>query len=59
MFNASYLSERLKEAGFLEVREWDPRHVENHDFDDWASMHIERGGKRFDISLNVEATKAI
>jgi len=58
-FNYAYLSERLSEVGFHEIRAWDACCVENHDFEDWASRHIERDGTRFGISLNVEAVKVV
>lgn len=57
-FNYMYLSERLREIGFREIGEWDARSVENHDFEDWASKRIKRGGQQFEISLNVEAVRS-
>jgi predicted SAM-dependent methyltransferase len=58
-FNHAYLAERLREVGFQEIRGWDPHTVENHDFEDWASRHIERGDTPFEVSLNVEAVKGV
>lgn len=57
IFNLKYLSRLLGEVGFRSVEEWDPDHVPNHDFNDWASKALERDGKRYRVSLNVEAIK--
>ena len=57
VFNSKYLGDFLTEAGFRRVREWDPQKVDHHDFDDWASKLIERAGKNYRVSLNVEAIK--
>jgi predicted SAM-dependent methyltransferase len=57
LFNLKYLSRWLIEVGFRNVREWDPEQVDYHDFEDWASKTIERGGKKYRVSLNVEAVK--
>ena len=57
VFNRKYLSERLREVGFREVRQWDPDHVTNHDFEDWANRKVVREGTAFPVSLNLEATK--
>lgn len=56
-FNRTYLEEKLREAGFEEVRPWRPEEVADHDFEDWASRPLERSGRRFDVSLNLEAVK--
>jgi len=56
-FNQKYLSDRLKEVGFKEVRQWDPERVENHNFKDWANSDVVRDGKVFPVSLNLEAIK--
>ena len=57
VFNRSYLTRLLGEAGFHDVREWDPGRVEHHAFDDWASRSFEIAGRSFAISLNLEAVK--
>lgn len=57
VFDRKYLYHLLKEVGFRNMHEWDPQQVEHHDFDDWASKSIERGGKKYRVSLNVEAIK--
>lgn len=56
-FNEMYLTEKLKEVGFREVRQWDPGNVANHDFCDWADSDLIVDGKAFPISLNLEAIK--
>ena len=56
-FNRQYLSQRLVEAGFSEIREWDPEAVSNHDFTDWANTEFSVEGRSFPISLNLEAVK--
>ena len=57
VFNRKYLTKLLIEVGFGEVVEWEPNGVAYHNFDDWASMPIDRYGKQFNISLNLEAKK--
>ncbi len=54
IFNETYLTSLLCEVGFKEARQWDPKKVEHHDFDDWASRPLQRGGEEFHISLNLE-----
>ncbi len=57
VFNRAYLEEKLREAGFEEIRPWRPEEVKDHDFEDWASRPLERSGRRFEVSLNLEAVK--
>ncbi len=57
VFNLKYLSDSLTAVGFRSVRKWDPNQVDYHDFEDWASKPIERGGKNYQVSLNVEGIK--
>ncbi len=57
VFDRAYLSQKLVESGFREIRKWDAHHAEDHEMDDWASRQIERSGRWFDISLNLEAVK--
>jgi predicted SAM-dependent methyltransferase len=57
VFNLKYLSGLLTEVGFRSVREWDPQKVDYHNFKDWASRTLEREGKKYRVSLNVEAIK--
>ena len=57
VFNQRYLTEKLKEAGFKEVRQWEPDHVTNHNFRDWANSDFIVNGKAFQVSLNLEAVK--
>lgn len=48
VFNRDYLTELLKEAGFREVRVWDPKTAKYHNFNDTSF---------FPLSLNLEAVK--
>lgn len=57
VFNHKYLSEKLIEVGFKEVRQWAPERVANHDFKDWANSDIVIEGRAFPVSLNLEAIK--
>jgi predicted SAM-dependent methyltransferase len=57
VFNQEYLARLLKEAGFQSVRKWDPQQVDYHAFEDWASKTIEYAGKKYRVSLNLEAIK--
>ncbi len=56
-FNHTYLADKLREARFKEVRQWDPDRVSNHDFRDWANSDIVIEGRAFPVSLNLEAIK--
>ncbi len=57
IFNNNYLNRILRTLGFINIREWDPSRVDYHDFEDWASICIQRNNREFNISLNLEATK--
>jgi predicted SAM-dependent methyltransferase len=57
VFNAAHLRAKLCEAGFSDIREWDPDNCAHHDFDDWASRPLQFDGRRFPISLNMEAVR--
>lgn len=57
VFNYGYLAKLLLANGFREVRAWDPRRCEFHDFNDWASKTIDRDGKQYPVSLNLEGVK--
>lgn len=57
VFNADHLGNMLRSCGYRDVRTWDPDHCQYHDFEDWASRLYECDGKRFPVSLNLEATK--
>lgn len=57
VFNHKYLSDRFREVGFREIRQWDPGRVANHDFRDWANSDIVIEGRAFPVSLNLEAIK--
>ncbi len=57
VFNYSYLSDVLCDLSFTKVRRWNPKEVQYHNFEDWASRHLERNGKKYPVSLNIEAIK--
>lgn len=57
VFNEKFLTKLLLEAGFKDVRVWDPTIVKHHDFTDWASVLLEINNKKYPISLNLEAVK--
>jgi len=57
VFNEKYLKDLLISSGFTEVRRWDPKNVEMHSFEDWASRPIRVNGREYLISLNIEAVK--
>ena len=57
VFNQNYLTDRLREAGFREIRQWDPDRVANHNFRDWANSDIIYSGRAFPVSLNLEAVR--
>ncbi len=57
VFNRPRLSGLLNEAGFPEIREWDPRDCRDHDFKDKADRHLAVDGEKRPISLNLEAVK--
>ncbi len=57
IFTKASLSVILRQAGFSMVRTWDPARCANHDFEDWASRSLECGGRKYFISLNLEAVR--
>ncbi len=57
IFDEKYLKTILLEAGFKEVRKWDPKSAEYYSFDDWASKSMSVNSKDYPISLNLEAIK--
>jgi len=59
VFNKEHLSNKMRTAGFTNIREWDPNNCEYHDFDDWANGTICWNGREYPISLNLEATKPL
>jgi SAM-dependent methyltransferase len=56
-FDKIYLNKLLLNAGFREIREWDPGGLEDHKFKDWSGMKMSIAGKEWPISLNLEAIK--
>jgi predicted SAM-dependent methyltransferase len=57
VFNEEYLKGLLMNAGFKEVRKWDPESTPDHNFDDWSRRKIYFNNKEWQISLNLEAIK--
>lgn len=57
IFNQKYLTELLRKVGFSEVKEWNAKEVNNHNFYDWTSVKYEINKKEYLISLNLEAIK--
>lgn len=57
IFTERSLSAILLQSGFRAVNSWNPEQCEHHAFEDWASRPIERDGKRYAISLNLEAVQ--
>jgi len=57
VFNYGYLHSLFEEVGFQIIRAWDPKKVDYHDFDDYASYTIMANGDSYPVSLNIEAVK--
>ncbi len=57
IWNFAFAEKLLKEIGFREVRMWDPKNVDHHDFKDRSSRVLEAGDVAVPLSLNVEAVK--
>jgi len=57
IFNDKYLRQLLRSVGFKKVSGWNSEHVELHSFDDWASRNTNINGRRYPISLNLEALR--
>jgi SAM-dependent methyltransferase len=56
IYNRDYLKEILFDAGFNEVRDWDPNNCSYHDFKDAANgVFLGKNGEKYLISLNLEA----
>lgn len=55
VFNREYLTKLFREVGFQEVSLWDPSNCSYYSFNDFASKKVARAGKRFFVSLNIEA----
>ena len=56
-YDKKYLTQLLREAGFSQISEWDPKTAPYHTFADWAGRTISLYEKEWPISLNLEATK--
>ena len=59
IFNHDYLYGLLAKCGFTAIREWDPANAADYRFEDWARKDFIVGGKKYRISINVEATKYV
>lgn len=58
VFNRSYLTALLLEAGFRRVYEWIPDDgAVGHDVNDWSRRPLMVNGREYPISLNLEAEK--
>lgn len=57
IFTERSLSAILLKSGFSAVRQWDPQRCDHHAFEDWASRTVERDGRQFFVSLNLEAVR--
>jgi len=57
VFNSEKLSGALLDAGFTSTQYWDPFSCDYHAFEDWSSKEITASGKKYQISLNIEAIK--
>jgi predicted SAM-dependent methyltransferase len=57
VFNRESLTTALLGSGFDSVTEWRPGQHDMHNFPDWAGRTLVVNGRRFRISLNLEATK--
>lgn len=59
LFNKQNLTSRLVRAGFEDVREWVPGGDDLTTFDDFSVYHKIVAGKKYAVSLNLEARKAL
>jgi predicted SAM-dependent methyltransferase len=57
VFNRTGLSNLLEKAGFRDVIPWDPYNCQYHNFKDKAMRELTVNGRRFPISINLEAIK--
>lgn len=57
VFDRQYLIELLQNAGFQEIKLWDPALVKDYPFQDTTSNIWSFLGKGYPISLNIEAVK--
>jgi predicted SAM-dependent methyltransferase len=57
IWNKKYAERLLKEAGFKEVRSWDPATADHHSFTDKTSRAYDIAGETIPLSLNLEAVK--
>lgn len=57
LWNIKYASDVLKEIGFQDIKIWDYKNVDHHDFNDKSNRTMSAGDKEILISLNIEAKK--
>lgn len=57
VFDEDSLTAALGQAGFSEVRSWDPASAPFHDFEDWSRRPKRLYGRDWTVSLNLEAVK--
>lgn len=57
IWNTAYAEKLLVEAGFIDVRPWDPENAEHHLFRDKANRVFAMKNSKLSISLNLEASK--
>jgi len=57
VFNSTYLTAQLIEAGFKDVRRWEPGASDLSTFSDWSNEGIKVNGVTCPVSLNLEAVK--
>jgi len=57
IWNYNFAKKIMEETGFKEVRRWDYKNTDHHDFNDKTSRIIKAGDKDLLISLNLEAVK--
>lgn len=56
-FNERFLSELLLQAGFHSPRRWQPGEDAWATLPDWSGRHMVFQGRRYPVSLNLQATK--
>lgn len=55
VFNEKLLRLALQHVGMLDIQLWDANECKDHDFVDWANQKHGYNGKKYDVSLNIEA----
>ncbi len=57
IWNKAYAEKLMKDAGFNEIRSWDPSTADHHSFSDKTSRVYDVNGEQIPFSLNLEAIK--